>query len=67
MAATSAFTFGGIPMLTGRPSEGRLRIMGDKSPKAKQKQKAQQQGKAASVAQKKNASAAAKSVQKPKR
>ena len=41
--------------------------MGDKSPKANQKQKAQQKGKAAGEAQKKNAATAARSVQKPKR
>ncbi len=42
--------------------------MGDKSPKANQKQKAQQKGKAADALQKKNAAAAAaRSTQKPKR
>jgi hypothetical protein len=42
--------------------------MGDKSPKANQKQKAQQKGKAAVASQKKNAnSAAAKSARKPKK
>ncbi|MEO6871839.1 MAG: hypothetical protein ABI233_06430 [Chthoniobacterales bacterium] len=42
--------------------------MGDKSPKANQKQKTQQKGKAAGAAQKKNAAAvAARSTQKPKK
>jgi hypothetical protein len=41
--------------------------MGDKSPKANQKHKAQQKGKVTSAAQKKNAATAARSTQKPKR
>lgn len=41
--------------------------MGDKSPKANQKQKAQQKDKAAGAAQKKNAGTATKAAPKPKK
>jgi hypothetical protein len=41
--------------------------MGDKSPKANQKQSKQKQGKANIAAQKKNSAAAAKQVVKPKK
>ena len=43
------------------------RIMGDKSPKANQKQSKQKQGKVNSAAQKKNTAAAAKQVAKGKK
>jgi hypothetical protein len=41
--------------------------MGDKSPKANQKQKAQQKAKTDSATQQKSVALAAKNVQKPKR
>jgi hypothetical protein len=44
-----------------------LRIMGDKSPKATNKQAAQKQAKANAANQKKNSPASAKQVPKPKK
>jgi hypothetical protein len=41
--------------------------MGDKSPKANQKQNAQKKAKDSSATQKKNTAAAARQVQKPKK
>ena len=52
--------------LTSAIADGAFRIMGDKSPKANQKQKAQQKAKASSAAQKKNTAAAAKAAPKKK-
>jgi hypothetical protein len=54
-------------MLTSEVVGGAFLIMGDKSPKANQKQSAQKKAKAASAAQKKNMVVAAKAAPKPKR
>ncbi len=53
--------------LTSRNGRGAFLIMGDRSPKANQKQTAQKKAKANSAAQKKNTASAAKAVQKPKK
>jgi hypothetical protein len=45
---------------------GAYQIMGDKSPKANQKQKAQQKAKANTATQKKNAASASKAAPKKK-
>jgi hypothetical protein len=52
--------------LTSAIAGGVFRIMGDKSPKANQKQKAQQKAKASGATQKKNAAAATKAAPKKK-
>ncbi len=52
--------------LTSAITGGAFQIMGDKSPKANQKQKAQQKAKASSASQKKHTAAAAKAAPKKK-
>ena len=56
----------GNAALTLAIADGAFRIMGDKSPKANQKQKAQQKAKASSASQQKQTAAAAKAAPKKK-